>query len=51
MKKANEFISFKFGDLQFLVIMKIFGGVTTLDCFLKNFKASEAKGFFPYDWF
>ena len=51
IKKANDFISFKFGDIQFLDIMKFLGGATSLDCFLKAYKASETKGFFPYEWF
>ena len=51
IKKANDFISFKFGDVQFLGIMKFLGGATTLDSFLKAYKASETKGFFPYEWF
>ena len=49
IKKANDFISFKFGDVQFLDIMKFLGGATTLDSFLKANKASETKGFFPYE--
>ena len=51
IKKANDFISFKFGDIQFLDIMKFLGGATSLDSFLKAFKASETKGFLPYEWF
>ena len=51
IKKANDFISFKYGDVQFLDIMKFLGGATTLDSFLKAYKASETKGFFPYEWF
>ena len=46
IKKANDFISFKFGDVQFLDIMKFLGGATTLDSFLKAYKASETKGSF-----
>ena len=34
IKKANDFISFKFGDIQFLEIMKFLGGATSLDSFL-----------------
>ena len=30
--------------------MKFLGGATTLDSFLKAYKASETKKFFPYDW-
>ena len=31
--------------------MKFWGGATTLDSFLKAYKASEMKGYFPYEWF
>ena len=51
IKKAKDFISFKFEDVQFLYIMKFLGGATTLDSFLKAYKASETKGFFSYEWF
>ena len=50
-KKANDFISFKFGDVHFFDIRKFLGGATTLVSFLKAYKASETKGFFPNDWF
>ena len=48
MKKANQFISFKFGDIQLLDIMTFLGGATSLDSFLKAYKTSETKRFFPY---
>ena len=51
IKKANNFISFKFGDVQFLDIMKFLGGANSLDSFLKVYKASETKRFFPIEWF
>ena len=51
IKKANDFVFFKFGDVQFLDIMKFLGGVTNLDSFLKEYKASETNVFFPYEWF
>ena len=51
IKKAYQFISFKFGDFQLLNIMNILGGATTLDSFLKANKTSEAKRFLPYEWF
>ena len=51
IKKANDFVSFKFGDVQLLDIMKFLGGATTLDSFLKAYKASEMKGYFPYELF
>ena len=35
IKKANQFISFKFGDIQLLDIMNFLGGATSLDSFLK----------------
>ena len=49
IKKANQFISFKFGDFQLLDIMNSLGGTTSLDSFLKAYKASKTKGFFPYE--
>ena len=35
IKKANQFVSFKFGDNQLLDIMNFLGGATSLDSFLK----------------
>ena len=51
IKKANQFVSFKFGYVQLLDIMNFLGGATSLDSFLKAYKTSETKGFFPYEWF
>ena len=51
IKKANQFVSFKFGDIQLLDIMNFFDGATSLDSFLKAYKTKETKGFFPYRWF
>ena len=51
IKKANQFVSFKFGDVQLLDIMNFFGGATSLESFLKAYKTAEKKGFFPYEWF
>ena len=51
IKKANQFISFKFDDIQLLNIKNFLGGATSLDSFLKAYKTSETKGFFPYEWF
>ena len=45
IKNANDFISFKFADVQFLDIMKLLVGATTVDSFLKAYKASETEGF------
>ena len=50
-KKADQFISFKFGDIQLLVIMTVPGFAKSLDSFVRAYKTSETKGFFPYDWF
>ena len=51
IKNANQFISFKFGDIQLLDILSFLGGATSLASFLKEYKTSETKRFFPYDWF
>ena len=51
IKKANQFITFKFGDFQLLDIINFLGRATCLDSFLKAYKTSETKRFFPYDWF
>ena len=51
IKKANQFISFKFGDIQLLDILNFHGRATSLDSFLKAYKTSETKGFFTYEWF
>ena len=40
-KKANQFVSFKFGDIHLLEIMNFLGG----DSFLKAYKTKETKGF------
>ena len=51
IKKANQFISFKFGDIQLLDIFNFLGGATRCDSFLKAYKTSETKKFFPCEWF
>ena len=51
IKKANQFISFKFGDIQLLDIMNLLAWATRLDSFLKAYKTSETKWFCPYEWF
>ena len=47
IKTANQFVSFKFGDVQLLDIMNFLGGATCLDSFLKAYKTQETKGFSP----
>ena len=51
IKKANQYVPFKFGDVQLLDIMNFLGGATSLDSFLKAYKTAETKDFFPYEWF
>ena len=51
IKKANQFVSFKFGDVQLPDIMNFLGRKTSLDSFHKAYKTAETKGFFPYKWF
>ena len=51
LKKTNQFISFKFGNVQMFDIMNFIDGATTLDSFLKAYECSETKGFFLYEWF
>ena len=51
IKKANQFTSFKFDDIQILDIMNFLGGATSLDTLLKAYKTSETKEIFPYEWF
>ena len=46
IKKANQFVSFKFGDVQLLDIMNFLGGATSLDSFLKAYKTAELKASF-----
>ena len=51
IKKANQFISLKFGDIELLAITNFLGGATSLDSFLKAYKTSKTNGFSPYEWF
>ena len=51
IKKANQFISFKFGHIHLMDKMKFLGGAKSLDSFMKAYKTSETKRFFGYEWF
>ena len=51
IKKANNFISFKFEDKQFPRYHEFLVGATSRDYFLKTYKARETKLFFPQEWF
>ena len=46
-KKANQFVSFNFGGIQLLEIMKFLANATSLDSFLKAYKTKQTKSFFP----
>ena len=50
IKKANQFVSFNFGDVQLLDIMYFLGAATSHDSFLKAYKTAKTKGFFPIEW-
>ena len=41
IKKANQFVSCKFGDIQLFDIMNFIGSATSLDSFLKAYKTKE----------
>ena len=43
IKKANQFVSFKFGDIQLLDIKNFLGGATNLDFFLKTYKTKKRQ--------
>ena len=47
IKQANQFISFEFSDIQLLDTTNFLGAATSLDFFLKAYKLSETKRFFP----
>ena len=51
IKKANQFVSFKFGDVQLLDKLNLLGVAMSPDFFLKANKTSETKGYFPEEWF
>ena len=46
IKKANQFLSIKFGDVRLLDIMNFLGGATSLDSFLKAYKTADLKASF-----
>ena len=47
IKQTNQFISFKFGNVQMLDIMKFIGGSTTLNSFLKAYESFKTKNYSP----
>ena len=51
IKKTNQFVSIKFGEVQLLDIMNFLGEATSLDSFLKAYKIGKTEGFLPYELF
>ena len=51
IKKANQFVSLKFGDVRLIDNSNLLGGATTLDSFLKAYKTSLTKMYFPIERF
>ena len=51
IKKANHFVCFKFGDVQLLDSSNFLRRTTSLDSFMKAYKTSETKNYFPYECF
>ena len=51
IKKANQFVFFKFNDVQLLHNLNFLGGATSLDSFVEPSKTPETKGCFPYEKF
>ena len=47
IRKANQFVSFKFSDVQLLDFLNFLGRATNHDSFLKAYKTEENKGFSP----
>ena len=45
IKKTNQFISFKLGDIQLLDIMNFLGGATSVDSLLNAYKTSEKMNY------
>ena len=41
IKRANQFVSFKIGDVQLLDLLNFLGGTTRLDSFLKAYRTSK----------
>ena len=50
IKKGNNFVSLSTNRLVFLDISNYVGRNCNLSLYLKTFKASQSKGFFPYEY-
>ena len=51
IRKDNQFVSFRFGDIQLLDIMGFLGRATSLDSFHKTYKTKVTEGFIPSERF
>ena len=51
IKKANQIVSFKLGDIQLFDILSFLDGATSLDSCLKIYKTNETNWFFSHEWF
>ena len=51
IKKANQFVSFKFGDVQLPDKLNFLGGAMSLVSVLKAFRTSKTRCYFPNEWF
>ena len=47
--KTNQFVSFKFGDVQLLDILNCLGGTASFVSFSKTYETLETKGIFHMD--
>ena len=51
IQKPNQFVSFSFGNAQFLDLLGFLGRTTSLGFFSKAYRTSETKSWFSYEWF
>ena len=51
IRRANQFVSFNFGDVPLLDILNFLGGPMNFVSFLKAHRTSETKSYFPCQQF
>ena len=51
MKKSNHSVGFKSGDIQLFEVLKLLGGASSLDTFLKAYETKKTKVFLPCERF
>ena len=51
IKKCNQFVYFKFRDVQLLYLLNYLRGTRSFDFSLKTYKTSETKNYPLYEWF